>query len=72
MNNPIRGDYPVATPESPIRGAESPFPASLTTTRCGRHTFVTTSETLHANGHISRTAKCKVCGKIKHLPAVTL
>ena len=41
-------------------------------TRCGRHSFVTTSETLHANGHVSRTAKCKVCGKVKHIPAVAL
>jgi len=41
-------------------------------TRCGRHAFVTTSETLHANGYVSRVVKCKVCGKVKHLPAVAL
>ena len=43
-----------------------------TATRCGRHSFVVTSETLHANGYVSRTAKCKVCGKVKHIPAVAL
>ena len=45
---------------------------SMTVTRCGRHAFVTTSETLHANGSVSRVVKCKVCGKVKHLKAVTL
>jgi len=43
---------------------------SQTVTRCGRHTFVTTSETLHANGYVSRVVACKVCGKEKHLKAV--